>query len=71
MAKSSNWNKFRLLLWKNWILQRSHKFQLIIELLVPALFLSLIILLRVLIENEHQDIKKYATLPINTLDLFR
>lgn len=71
MAKASSWDKFVLLLWKNWLLQRKHKIQVLVELFIPVLFTTLIVLLRVLVTTDHIDVTKYEELPINTLDLFK
>lgn len=43
---TSSWNKFTLLLWKNGLLQWRHKIQTVIEILVPVLFSSLLVLMR-------------------------
>ncbi|XP_034485231.1 ATP-binding cassette sub-family A member 3-like isoform X4 [Drosophila innubila] len=70
MAKTSNWNKFLLLLWKNWILQWSHKCQLIVDILVPAIFLALLILARTNIDIENKPAVRYQPLSIDNLGLF-
>lgn len=46
---TSSWSKFSLLMWKNWILQWRHKIQTIVEILVPVLFSSLLVLMRSLV----------------------
>ncbi|XP_068154368.1 LOW QUALITY PROTEIN: phospholipid-transporting ATPase ABCA3 [Drosophila tropicalis] len=71
MAKVSNWNKFVLLLWKNWTLQWNHKWQLIIELLLPAVFSLLLVLVRTLVVAEPMPVKTYTELNITTLQLFK
>ncbi|XP_034472561.1 ATP-binding cassette sub-family A member 3 isoform X2 [Drosophila innubila] len=70
MAKISNWDKFVLLLWKNWILQWSHKWQLVIELLLPAIFSLLMVLVRTLVDIEHMPVVNYRPLALDNLDLF-
>lgn len=43
---ATNWDKFRLLMWKNWLLQYRHKIQMIVEILVPVLFNALLVIIR-------------------------
>ncbi|XP_037025654.1 ATP-binding cassette sub-family A member 3-like isoform X1 [Bradysia coprophila] len=47
---ATNWDKFRLLMWKNWLLQYRHKTQTIVQLLVPVLFSALLVLIRGLVD---------------------
>ncbi|XP_055909470.1 phospholipid-transporting ATPase ABCA1-like isoform X2 [Eupeodes corollae] len=69
---TSNFDKFRLLLWKNWILQWNHKLQLCVELVLPAVFSLLLVLVRVLVPIEHEGATIYNTaLPLDTLDLLK
>src|SRR5438874_1382279 len=37
-VRQTMWTKFLLLFWKNWILQKRHKIQTIVELLIPVIF---------------------------------
>ncbi|XP_053689795.1 phospholipid-transporting ATPase ABCA3-like [Sabethes cyaneus] len=46
---SSDWEKFKLLLWKNWIIQKRHYVQTIFEIMIPVLACSLLILVRGLV----------------------
>ncbi|XP_067637687.1 phospholipid-transporting ATPase ABCA3 isoform X2 [Eurosta solidaginis] len=69
--KVSNWEKFKLLLWKNWTLQWNHKLELGIELVLPAVFSLLLVLVRVLVEVETVGVTTYPALNISNLDLFR
>ncbi|XP_055596271.1 phospholipid-transporting ATPase ABCA3-like [Uranotaenia lowii] len=46
---TSNWDKFRLLLWKNWVIQKRHYVQTIFEITIPVLACSLLILVRGLV----------------------
>ncbi|XP_037937451.1 ATP-binding cassette sub-family A member 3 isoform X2 [Teleopsis dalmanni] len=71
MAKVSNWEKFRLLLWKNWILQWNNKWQLVIELLLPAIFSLLLVLVRTLVVAESKPVTEYPSLNISNLDFFK
>lgn len=43
---ASNWDKFLLLLGKNWTIQKRHKCQTLFEILIPALCFSFVLLLR-------------------------
>lgn len=43
---TSTWRKFRLLLWKNWLLQWRHKYELLFEILIPVLFCLVLVLFR-------------------------
>ncbi|XP_035912164.1 ATP-binding cassette sub-family A member 3-like [Anopheles stephensi] len=46
---TSNWDKFVLLLWKNWIIQKRHYVQTAFEVTIPVLACSLLILVRGLV----------------------
>ncbi|XP_055602215.1 phospholipid-transporting ATPase ABCA1-like [Uranotaenia lowii] len=48
--RSERWDKLRLLLWKNWTIQKRHKVQTIFEIVIPALCCSMLIMVRGLIE---------------------
>lgn len=43
---ASNWNKFLLILWKNFILQWRHKVQLVFEIAIPLVFFGFLLLMR-------------------------
>ncbi|XP_062542040.1 phospholipid-transporting ATPase ABCA3-like [Armigeres subalbatus] len=49
---TSSWDKFQLLLWKNWTIQKRHYFQTIFEVLIPVLCCSMLILVRGLVDPE-------------------
>jgi hypothetical protein len=54
------WGKFRLLLWKNWTLQRRHPIQTAVEILAPVLLASLLVLIRSLVSPDNFDtVSKY------------
>ncbi|XP_058835896.1 phospholipid-transporting ATPase ABCA3-like isoform X2 [Topomyia yanbarensis] len=46
---TTDWEKFKLLLWKNWIIQKRHYVQTIFEITIPVLACSLLILVRGLV----------------------
>ncbi|XP_055602217.1 phospholipid-transporting ATPase ABCA3-like [Uranotaenia lowii] len=52
MAATSNWDKFVLLLWKNWIIQLRHYLQTLFEILVPVLCCSILLLVRGLVDPD-------------------
>ncbi|XP_053951058.1 phospholipid-transporting ATPase ABCA3 [Anastrepha ludens] len=70
-VKVSNWEKFKLLLWKNWILQWNHKLELSVELVLPAVFSLLLVLVRILVEVETMGVTTYPPLNISNLDIFK
>ncbi|XP_055623836.1 phospholipid-transporting ATPase ABCA3-like [Toxorhynchites rutilus septentrionalis] len=47
---TSNGDKFLLLLWKNWIIQKRHYFQTFFEVIIPVLCCSILLLLRGLVD---------------------
>lgn len=71
MVRVTSWDKFKLLLWKNWLLQWNQKWQLIIELLLPAIFSLLLVLVRTLVVAEPKGITEYKPQNIDNLDLFK
>ncbi|KXJ71644.1 hypothetical protein RP20_CCG020100 [Aedes albopictus] len=52
---TSSWNKFQLLLWKNWTIQKRHYIQTLFEILIPVLCCSMLILVRGLVDPEMVD----------------
>nr|XP_022919055.1 ATP-binding cassette sub-family A member 3-like isoform X1 [Onthophagus taurus] len=49
-----NFHKFRLLFWKNYLLQRRHPIQTLIFILVPVLFVALLVFIRRLVNPEER-----------------
>lgn len=49
---TNNFDKFRLLMWKNFLLQYRHKVQTFIQILIPILFTTILVFVRSLIEPE-------------------
>lgn len=69
---TNNWDKFRLLMWKNFKLQWRHKVQTIVEIAVPVLFNALLVLIRSLVEPEmYPNPTIYTPFNINSLDPLR
>nr|QST14977.1 ABCA3 protein [Diaphanosoma celebensis] len=44
--ETSGWSRFKLLLWKNWVVQKRHKIQTIVEVALPVFFASLLVIIR-------------------------
>ena len=44
--ETSGWSKFQLLLWKNWVVQKRHKVQTLVEIALPVFFAALLVLIR-------------------------
>ncbi|KAH1004271.1 hypothetical protein HUJ04_004050 [Dendroctonus ponderosae] len=60
------WNKFALLMWKNWMLQYRKPLQTVIEILAPVLFSILLVVIRSLVDPESHDAvayKPFCTIP--------
>lgn len=49
---ASNFDKFRLLMWKNFLLQYRHRVQTIVEILVPVLFSVILVLIRSIVDPD-------------------
>lgn len=69
---ASGFDKFRLLMWKNWLLQWRHPLQTGVEIIAPVLFSALLVLIRSLVEpTSHLETTVFPefqinnTLPIN------
>lgn len=68
---SSSWEKFKLLLWKNWIIQSRHKVQTFFEIVLPVMFMSLLLLIRYLVDPESVlEPIYYSPEPVETLGRF-
>ena len=52
---TSNCKKFRLLLWKNYILQKRHPIQTVVQILLPILFVLLLLWIRLSAEPTHHN----------------
>ena len=61
---ASGFEKFRLLTWKNWMIQYRHPIQTVVELAIPILCCSLLVLIRGLVEIRQYPEYRYE--PMNT-----
>lgn len=69
---ATSWDKFRLLMWKNGLLQWRHKWQLVIEIIVPVLFSALMVMIRSLVTPDLiANATVYNSFDINSLDTLR
>lgn len=50
MESTSNWKKYKLLLWKNVIIMRRNKLNTLTEIFIPPLFVCILIGMRNLVE---------------------
>nr|XP_017018280.1 phospholipid-transporting ATPase ABCA1-like [Drosophila kikkawai] len=64
------WQKLKLLLWKNWILQKNQKLQLLVALVVPILFISVLVIMRDIVQPTKWGEIRYEPVPIENLSLF-
>lgn len=63
---ASAWDKFLLLLWKNWLIQIRHPVQTIFEVLVPVLVCALVVLIRGYVNtNEFKTDTRYSAIDTN------
>ncbi|XP_059614826.1 phospholipid-transporting ATPase ABCA3 isoform X2 [Phlebotomus argentipes] len=66
------WSKFSLLMWKNFLLMWRHKFNTILEIVIPVLITSLLVVIRSLSEPEtYEDPLTYQRLPLQYMQSFR
>ncbi|OXA58526.1 ATP-binding cassette sub-family A member 3 [Folsomia candida] len=62
---ASNWDKFKLLLWKNYKIQIRHKLQTSFEILLPIMFTILMVVMRCIIESK--VVQEPTTFPANEI----
>ncbi|XP_050094334.1 phospholipid-transporting ATPase ABCA1-like isoform X1 [Anopheles aquasalis] len=66
---TSRWNKFVLLLWKNWIIQKRHYIQTLFEILIPVLCCAMLIVVRGLVDPEQvEEPTLFERLGIGTME---
>lgn len=69
---ANSFDKFRLLMWKNFLLQYRHKFQTVAEILVPVLFSVILILIRSIVDPDlYPNKTTYNSFDISTLRSLR
>lgn len=69
---ASNFDKFRLLMWKNGLLQWRHPTQTIIEIMVPVLFSVILVMIRSIVSPDvYSSPTIYHPFKINTLTPLR
>lgn len=69
---SSNWDKFVLLMWKNWLLQWRHKLQLVMQILVPIILIALLALISLVANPKvFGNVTRFKPVQINTLKSLR
>jgi len=62
------WDKFKLLMWKNWLIQLRHKMQTVVEILVPVAFACLLIYIRSLVEPFTEKRRtRFQPLPLDLI----
>nr|XP_044248856.1 LOW QUALITY PROTEIN: phospholipid-transporting ATPase ABCA1-like [Drosophila takahashii] len=60
MAKVTNWDKFVIILWKNWILQWNCKIRTVVEVALPVIFFLVLIRIRTEIKPAQKDFTNYS-----------
>ncbi|KFB51722.1 AGAP007504-PA-like protein [Anopheles sinensis] len=69
---TSSWDKFLLLLWKNWIIQKRHYVQTAFEITIPVLACSLLILVRGLVTpTVYTKPTTFGSLNVQSLSMIR
>lgn len=65
---TTKWEKFCLLMWKNFLLQRRHKLQTFLEIIIPALFSLLVVMIRSLVDPDvYEENTIYKPLGLNSM----
>ncbi|EAT39837.1 AAEL008388-PA [Aedes aegypti] len=70
--KRSDWEKFKLLLWKNWIIQKRHYVQTVFEITIPVLACALLILVRGLVNpSTYSKPTTFSSLNVSSIASIR
>lgn len=56
----SSFDKLKLLIWKNFLLQRRHKWQTLFEIASPVIFSLFLILIRCLVDPQSKPDVSYS-----------
>ncbi|XP_038212274.1 ATP-binding cassette sub-family A member 3-like [Zerene cesonia] len=67
-STASAFTKFRLLMWKNFLQQWRHRWQTLIELILPVGTMALVLILRMEIEPVNRDVMSYPPIPAHTFN---
>ncbi|CAK1547174.1 unnamed protein product [Leptosia nina] len=67
-STASAFTKFRLLIWKNFLQQWRHRWQTLLELILPVGTMALVLIVRMEIEPASRDVIRYPPLPAHTLN---
>lgn len=63
--------KFVLLIWKNWLLQWRHPLQTFVEIIAPVLFCAILVLIRSLVDPEEHGARHYPPFDPISVNLSR
>ena len=70
MSKTTAWDKFMLLSWKNWLIQFRHPIQTVFEVLIPVCVCAFLILIRSLVDVS-EELKPLTWHPLELDHQFR
>ncbi|XP_038108176.1 ATP-binding cassette sub-family A member 3 [Culex quinquefasciatus] len=66
---ATSWDKFLLLLWKNWTIQKRHYVQTAFEIFIPAIACAVLILIRGLVDPvRFSEPTVWSSLPTDTIE---
>lgn len=69
---TSKVKKLKLLLWKNFLIQRRHLMQTVFEIILPIIFASCLLVVRVMVDVEyHKEDRRYLPMPLDNLNVIR
>lgn len=67
-----NFAKFRLLMWKNCLIQYRHPIHTVFDVMAPVLFTLLLVMIRIVVDpTVTENNTLYESFEINTLDRLR